>query len=85
MIRIYGRFGCKYTKKLRNYLHDNDIQYQYYQLNEDFSREEFYELYPEHRTFPLVQVDDEYIGGCDDYIEIHSGKPTASEGDYCEI
>jgi len=66
MIRVFGRFGCHYTKKLRNYLHDNDITYQYYQLNEDFSREEFYLLYPEHRTFPLVQVDDEYIGGCDD-------------------
>jgi glutaredoxin len=71
MIRIYGRFGCQYTKKLRNYLHDNDIQYQYYQLNEDFTREEFYELYPDHKTFPLVQVNDYYIGGCDDYIKHH--------------
>jgi len=85
MIRIYGRFGCHYTKKIRNYLHDKDTEYQYFQLDEDFTREEFYEMNPPHRTFPLVEVDGEYIGGCDDYIEKDSGKPAEIQGDYCEI
>jgi len=54
-------------------------------LDEDFTREEFYLIYPPHRTFPLIMNNDEYLGGCDDYIEQHSGEPASQEGDYCEI
>jgi len=69
MIKLYGRYGCRYTTKLRQYLNQKNQQYQYYILNEDFTREEFYNIHPPHRTFPLIMKDDEYLGGCDDYIE----------------
>ena len=85
VLKVYGRYGCGYTTKLRQYLNQLNEQYQYYILDEDFTREEFYLIYPPHRTFPLIMKDDEYLGGCDDYIEHHSGEPVSQKGDYCEI
>jgi len=40
-----------------------------YNLNEDFTREEFYSEFGEGSTFPQVLCDDKKLGGCTDTIE----------------
>ena len=40
-----------------------------YQLDEDYTREEFYEKFGEGSTFPQLVLDDIHLGGCKESIK----------------
>ena len=46
-----------------------ELQHVSYELNRDFTREEFYAKFGEGSTFPQVICDDEKLGGCVDTIK----------------
>ena len=52
-----------------------DLNYTYYQLDEDFTREEFLEKFPGAKTFPQVVVDGKHVGDCSDYRIFLKGPP----------
>lgn len=45
----------------------NEHSYEVKKLGADFSREELMELFPTARTFPQIIVDDEKIGGWQEF------------------
>jgi glutaredoxin 3 len=44
-------------------------QYLYKELDKDFSREEFFDIFPSARTFPQIKIDGNDVGG---YTELEA-------------
>ena len=65
MIKIYGKTQCPFCDKAKALAEREGYDYEYYQLDVDFTREELFEKFPNARTFPQITVDydAEYIGG----------------------
>mgnify|MGYP001397128410 CR=1 FL=1 len=67
-IKIYSKTPCPYcdmaereAKKLTEHTYEKLM------LNKDFTMEELLELQPNARTFPQIFVDDNNIGGYDQF------------------
>ena len=45
------------------------FDYTYYQLDEDFTRDELMGIFPNARTFPQIHDDGKLIGGFDDFAK----------------
>ena len=63
MIEIYSKPSCPYCVKAKNLCEQQGYEYKYYMLDEDFTREELFEIFPTARTFPQITAHDEYVGG----------------------
>ena len=68
-LAIYTRDNCEYCRKLKVVLDSFTVKYIQFKLDEDFSREEFYEMFSEGSTFPQVTLDGQKVGGCTETIE----------------
>lgn len=72
MIELYGKQNCGFCTNAMQLLEDNDIEYTKYIIDENISREEFVEKFPDVRTVPLICVDGKKLGGFQslkEYIE----------------
>ena len=47
----------------------SELKYIVYELDRDFTREEFYQEFGENSTFPQVVLDDIKLGGCQESIK----------------
>jgi len=52
MIEIWSKAQCPYCVKAKNLCERDGLEYKYYMLDEDFTREELFERFPTARTFP---------------------------------
>jgi len=68
MITIYGKPNCIYCDQAKLLLNSHNLDYDYKELDRDFTREELLELNPNARTFPQVFDGDRLIGGYDDLL-----------------
>jgi glutaredoxin len=66
---IYSKTGCPYCDKVKTVMELTNLQYVVYNLDQDFTREEFYAEFGEGSTFPQVIADDKHIGGCTDTVK----------------
>ncbi len=69
MLQIYTRDGCSYCQKLKVILESFNVNFAAKNLDNDFTREEFYEKFGEGATFPQVLLDGSNMGGCTATIE----------------
>lgn len=69
MITIYSKTGCPYCTKLIKVMEHEGLNHIVYQLDEDYTREEFYEKFGEGSTFPQLVLDDIHLGGCKESIK----------------
>jgi len=56
MIEIYGKTQCPFCDRAKALCESRQYEYKYYQLNEDFTREQVLEMFPGARTFPQIKV-----------------------------
>lgn len=63
MIEIWGRTGCGYCEAAKELCEQRGLVYQYYQLNEEFTREELIEQFPTAKTYPQIKAAGTYVGG----------------------
>ena len=68
-ITIYSKPGCPYCDKIKTVLDQRNIEYNYYILDEDFTKDEFYSEFGQGSTFPQVVLDGQNIGGCSDSVK----------------
>jgi glutaredoxin 3 len=68
-IKVYSKTGCPYCDKIKSILDQRGMDYSMYLLDEDFTRDEFYEEFGVGTTFPQVIFDEEKIGGCRESIQ----------------
>ena len=66
---VYSKDNCPYCKKIKMVLELTGVNFVNYNLNEDFTKQEFYNQFGEGSTFPQVVCDAENIGGCIDTIK----------------
>ena len=69
MIEIWSKPSCPYCVKAKNLCEQQG--YEYKMLDEDFTREELFEIFPTARTFPQIKIDGESIGGYDQLHKWH--------------
>ena len=60
---VYSKEGCEYCFKVKKVLELTDSNFVVYNLNEHFTKEEFYAEFGEGSTFPQVVCDDQKLGG----------------------
>jgi len=69
MLEIYTRDGCLYCEKLKLILDSFDVSFVSYNLDDNFTREEFYTKFGDGAKFPQVLMDGTDMGGCTETIE----------------
>jgi glutaredoxin len=66
---VYSKDGCPYCEKIKSVLELSNQQFVVYNLDEHFTRDEFYAEFGYGSTFPQVICDGSNIGGCVDTIK----------------
>ena len=69
MITIYSKPGCPYCIKIKKVMELEELQHVSYELNRDFTREEFYAKFGDGATFPQLTLDGLHLGGCQESIK----------------
>ena len=69
---VWSKPACPYCVKAKQLCEREGYDFKYYMLEEDFTREELFELFPTARTFPQIKVDGESIGGFDQLYTWHN-------------
>ena len=65
---LWSKDNCQWCERVRQLFTHCKIDYLEYKLDKDFTRRQFYEEFEEGATFPQVQLDNKYIGGCKDTL-----------------
>ena len=69
MFVVYSKKGCPFCEKFKKVLELEGLPNIILDLNEDFTYEEFYELFGKGSTFPQVVMDDIPLGGCQESLK----------------
>ena len=69
MFTVYSKNGCPFCEKFKQVLELEGLPNIILDLNEDFTYEEFYELFGKGSTFPQVVMDDIPLGGCQESLK----------------
>lgn len=74
-VEIYSKDDCSYCNMAIKISKLNKHETVVKKLNEDFTREEILGQFPEARSFPIVVVDGEHVGGYQEFTRfLHSSK-----------
>lgn len=65
---VYSKNDCPYCHKIKTVLELTNNNFLVYNLNTDFTKEEFYAEFGEGSTFPQIICDDKLLGGCNDTV-----------------
>lgn len=66
---VYSKDGCPYCEKIKQVLKLTNQQFVVYDLDDDFTKEEFYSEFGIGATFPQVVCESKKIGGCSKTIK----------------
>ena len=66
---IYSKPSCGYCLQARDLLTMEQLPFDYLTLGTHYSLQEFRELFPDARTFPMIVKDGEVIGGFNNLVE----------------
>jgi glutaredoxin len=72
-IIIYSKNDCPYCDNARELLKRLGKEFIEYKLDKDFSRPLLKEIFPDAKTFPVITLDKNYIGGYTELSEIAKG------------
>ena len=67
---IYSKYGCSYCKQIKLLFELNEFKFIELQLDRDFDKNQFYEMFGEGSTFPQVILNDKIsLGGCTETVK----------------
>lgn len=66
---IYSKSGCPHCEKVKSVLELTNQSFVLYNLDEHFTKEQFYSEFGENSTFPQVLCNENKLGGCVDTIK----------------
>jgi glutaredoxin len=66
---IYSKPGCPYCVRIKQVMDLKELKHVLYTLDQDFTKEEFYNKFGNGSTFPQVVYNDQNLGGCVDTIK----------------
>ncbi len=65
---VYSKNGCGFCDKLTDFMESKGVDYEKFELGNDFSTEEFLYRFGRNSTFPQVLMDNRKIGGMKDTV-----------------
>ena len=65
---VYSKYGCGFCDKLTTFMESKGVNYEKFNLHDDFTSEEFLAKFGRSSTFPQVIVDNKRIGGMKDTV-----------------
>ena len=66
---VYSKEDCPYCYKVKQVLELTGSKFVVYNLNEDFTKEDFYAEFGDGSTFPQVLCDNHKLGGSSETIK----------------
>jgi len=69
-VEIWGKENCGYCTAAKSLAESKGINYVYKKMGTDFTRDEVFEQFPNARTFPQIKVNDEPIGGYNEFSRL---------------
>lgn len=66
---VYSKDECPYCYKIKQVLELTGSKFVVYNLNEHFTKDEFYAEFGKGSSFPQVVCDNIKLGGCSDTIK----------------
>ena len=60
---IYSKDNCIFCDKAKDLLKRQAKEFIEYKLDKDFDRDTLLDLFPQARSFPVITLDKEYLGG----------------------
>ena len=63
MIIVYSKDQCIFCEKAITLLKVKAKEHIVYKLGKDFDRDTILEMFPDARSFPIITLDKEFIGG----------------------
>jgi len=69
-VEIYGKDGCSYCEQAIMACKMFRQGFTYLKLGDDYSLEELLAKEPKVKTYPAVFIDDKFVGGFDELLEI---------------
>jgi glutaredoxin len=74
MITVYSKDACSYCDKAITLLKLKAKEHVVYKLGKDFDRDTILEMFPNARTFPIITLDKEFIGGYNELEKLLNGE-----------
>jgi glutaredoxin 3 len=62
-VAVWSKTQCPYCDMAKRLLEQKGIEYTSVTLGEEFTRDDVVAKFPTARTFPIIEIDNEYIGG----------------------
>ena len=69
MYTIYSKPNCSFCLQAKQLLEMEQLPFEYKNLGTHYSLQEFMELFPNARTFPMIVKYGEVIGGFNNLVE----------------
>ena len=66
---VYSKRGCPYCEKFIAIAEYEDLKHVVYELDKNFTREQFIAEFGEGTTFPQIVLNDKKLGGCKEAIK----------------
>ena len=66
---VYSKDGCGYCQRLVQFMDSKGVQYELFNLYDDFSVEDFLSKFGQGSTFPQVNHKNQNIGGMRDTVK----------------
>jgi glutaredoxin 3 len=73
-VEIYSKPACPFCVQAKTLAEQKGYDLTYKMLDEDFSREQLFEVFPTARTFPQIIVDGDKIGGFTEFKALVDSK-----------
>ena len=73
LVEIWGKPNCPYCNRAKQTSKKFGLNYIYHQLDEDFTKEEFLEKFPDAKSYPQIIVDGKLVGGYMDFLTLLRG------------
>ena len=81
-IEIYTKPNCSYCAHAKEFMKERNIAYTEYKLDIDFNRDLVLSKFPDAKTYPIIVVDDHYIGGFVDLKEKYNPTKLLDSGEW---
>ena len=66
---VYSRDNCQWCDRVKHLLKTVKIDFVEYKYDQDFTKHEIQEEFGSDATFPQVQIENHYIGGCKETLQ----------------
>ncbi len=68
-VEIYSKDACSFCTAAIRLSESRGVDTTVYKLDEDYSREELLDKFPNVKSFPVILVDDKFVGGFMEFAE----------------